>query len=264
MESKEKQQDLGLQKLGLEVAKQSVPYLLANPTPENYRDFAKTMTDKFKIPPHYFPPLDTPEKITAHITKLQDMALSPKDRAALRTPKITNIPIGENIQPTAIYPGGEMTPVGPGGPRWSPQEGGKGEFGRLIEFHQQIRPDIEPTEESLKDLFDKFNRRGLNLNNDVNFQATKQASISLSQNIEFNTLDPSNPQDAAKREKMLIDETKRLKRGMTGQVGKTVTPPSYPATIQKADGVYTKTGQVDPATGKPIYKAPNGELVLPK
>ncbi len=96
-------------------------------------------------------------------------------------------------------------------------ESEKGEFNRLIEFHQQVRPGVEATEDSLKDLADKFNRRGLNLNNDVNFQATKQAAISLSRNVEFNTLDPSNPGDAAKREKMLIDETRRLKAGMTGQ-----------------------------------------------
>ena len=109
----------------------------------------------------------------------------------------------------------------------------KGEYNRLMEFHENIRPGVEKNEESLKDLFDKFNKRGINLNNNVDYQATKQASITLSRNMEFNTLDPSNPKEAAQREKMLIDETARLKRGMTGRQSSQPAPVSSEEAMQE-------------------------------
>jgi len=265
MERQEQQQDLGRDKLALEVGKISLPFLKANPTVAYWDDFRNTINRISPRAGQMLPALKTSEEITAYIEKAEQAFMNPKDRAALGRPAKPVIEKRFNLA-TGLDEYVEQTPEGgwkPFGGMKKETESEKGEFNRLIEFHQRIR-GTEGTEESLKDLADKFNRRGLNLNNDVNFQATKQAAISLSRNVDFNTLDPSNPVDAAKREKMLIDETRRLKAGMTGQGGGKVTPPSYPATIQKADGVYTKTDQVDPRTGKPIYKGPNGELVLPK
>lgn len=265
LEKEEKTQDLGLQKLGFELGKAWLPYLKANPTVENYQEVSGILTTKFGLSKSNFPPLETPEQITAHIEKIEQAMMSPKDRAAMG-PKAPTVKEYYD-EKTGLKRKGQWTPE----TGWQPfgglakeTEEQKGEYNRLIEFHNKIREGQEITEDSLADLSNKFNKRGLNLNNSVDFQAAKQASISLSRNLDFNTLDPSKPEHAAKREQMLIDETARLKRGMTGQGGRKVIPPSYPATIQKADGVYTKTDQVDPRTGKPIYKAPNGELVLPK
>ncbi len=224
LEKEEKTQDLGLQKLGLEIAKQSVPYLLANPTPENYQDLANTMTSKFKIPASYFPPLKTSEEISAHITKLQEMALKPSERQALlpKAPEIKEqFDPGTGLKQKMQFnrTTGQWEPFG--GLAKDTEEGLTDRPKALWNLFTRLNPGKEPTQEDLKQLGQDLYQRGLPLDTQLDMKYLERATALVKDSPSYQIAEPDE------KLRIVSDMAKKLKgKGAGKTFGKTPSPTS--------------------------------------
>ena len=109
-----------------------------------------------------------------------------------------------------------------------------GEYNHLINLHKKVRPEQPITEESLQDLFGKFSKSGLNLDNQIDRDAYKSAISILSKNINFRDMDPNDPE----YDNMLQKEVVRQKALVRGEI---TTQPSANVTIRNTVTGETKT-----------------------
>lgn len=91
-----------------------------------------------------------------------------------------------------------------------------GPYNQLLQFHSKIRPDEEPTEENLQNLFVKFSKSGVNMAQGADMKVIQQAMNNVSKTEGYKDLNLSKPEDQAKADAMIDREIGKMKGRLGG------------------------------------------------